>query len=181
MVLIQALLLMTYWHESPENPNDSQHWLNVCWSLGVLIGLDCDPSTSPMTPQCQKIWKRLWWCLYTRDTLLALNLRRPLCYGQVDDSQLPLVSLEDFNIGYPPLSLNLNTLSLQGKRLTGGICYLKRDFEEVLALQESGRLPAEEMITSVVPLSDVIEGGFEELMVHKAKHVKILIQPAFSH
>lgn len=53
-----------------------------------------------MTPQRQKIWKRLWWCLYTRDTLLALNLRRPLCYGQDDDSQLPLVSLEDFNIGY---------------------------------------------------------------------------------
>lgn len=100
MVLIQALLLMTYWHESPENPKDSQHWLSVCWSLGVSIGLDCDPSTSPMTPQCQKIWKRLWWCLYTRDTLLALNLRRPLYYGQDDDSQLPLVSLEDFNIGY---------------------------------------------------------------------------------
>lgn len=76
-----------------------------------------------------------------------------------------------------PLILNLNALSLQEKRLTGGICYLKRDFEEVLALQESGRLPAEEMITSVVPLSDIIKGGFEELMVHKAKHVKILIQP----
>ncbi|OJI96481.1 hypothetical protein ASPVEDRAFT_122654 [Aspergillus versicolor CBS 583.65] len=76
-----------------------------------------------------------------------------------------------------PLSVNLNDLSLQEKRLTGGICYLKRDFEEILALQGSGRLPAEEMITSIVPLSDIVKGGFHELMVHKAKHVKILIQP----
>ncbi|RHZ49044.1 fungal specific transcription factor domain-containing protein [Aspergillus thermomutatus] len=98
VVLIQALLLMTYWHETPDNPKDSQYWLNVCWSLGASIGLDCDPSTSPMNPQLQKVWKRLWWCLYTRDTLLALNLRRPLCYGN-DKNRLPLISLEEFNIG----------------------------------------------------------------------------------
>ncbi|KAG2002723.1 hypothetical protein GB937_009593 [Aspergillus fischeri] len=98
VVLIQALLLMTYWHETPDNPKDSQYWLNVCWSLGASIGLDCDPSTSPMNPQLQKVWKRLWWCLYTRDTLLAQNLRRPLCYGN-DKNRLPLISLEEFNIG----------------------------------------------------------------------------------
>ncbi|KAL3450245.1 chaperonin 10-like protein [Aspergillus insuetus] len=76
-----------------------------------------------------------------------------------------------------PLSLNLNSLSLAEKRLTGGICYLRRDFEEVLALLSSGRLPAEEMITSVVPLSAIVQGGFQELIVNKTKHVKILIQP----
>ncbi|EAW24587.1 2,3-butanediol dehydrogenase [Aspergillus fischeri NRRL 181] len=76
-----------------------------------------------------------------------------------------------------PLSLNLNALSLQEKHLTGGICYLRKDFEEVLSLLSSGRLPAEEMITSVVPLSNIIEGGFQELIVNKTKHVKMLIQP----
>ncbi|KAL3428966.1 chaperonin 10-like protein [Aspergillus tetrazonus] len=76
-----------------------------------------------------------------------------------------------------PLTINLNDISLPEKRLTGGICYLRKDFEEVLELLSSTNLPAEQMITSVVRLSDAIEMGFQELIVNKTKHVKILIQP----
>ncbi|KAL2846376.1 hypothetical protein BJY01DRAFT_263340 [Aspergillus pseudoustus] len=76
-----------------------------------------------------------------------------------------------------PLSISLNDISISEKRLTGGICYLRKDFEEVLGLLSSGGLPAEEMITFVVPLSDAIERGFQELIVNKTSHVKILIQP----
>ncbi|KAL3450262.1 fungal-specific transcription factor domain-containing protein [Aspergillus insuetus] len=98
LVLIQALLLMTYWHESPDNPKDSQYWLNVCWSLGASIGLDHNPSGAAISAQTQKVWKRVWWCLYTRDALLALNLRRPLSC-QKESSGLSVVGLEDFDIG----------------------------------------------------------------------------------
>ena len=76
-----------------------------------------------------------------------------------------------------PLSLNLNDISLTEKRLLGGICYLYSDFEEVLAAMASHRIPFEQMITSVVPLDDIIKGGFMELLNNKAQHVKILIQP----
>ncbi|OQD72724.1 hypothetical protein PENDEC_c019G01171 [Penicillium decumbens] len=29
VITIQSLLLMTYWHETPQNPKDSQHWLDI--------------------------------------------------------------------------------------------------------------------------------------------------------
>jgi hypothetical protein len=89
---------MTYWHESPDNPKDSQYWLNVCWSLGASIGLNHSPSGAAIPAQAQKVWKRVWWCLYTRDALLALNLRRPLS-GRKESSGLSVIGLEDFDIG----------------------------------------------------------------------------------
>jgi len=41
-----------------------------------------------------------------------------------------------------------------------------------------GKIPAEQLITLVVSLNDVLIGGFMELINNKSKHVKILIQPS---
>ncbi|KAJ5292103.1 alcohol dehydrogenase [Penicillium angulare] len=76
-----------------------------------------------------------------------------------------------------PLLLNLNDISVTEKNLTGGICYTKEDFELVMTLLSNKRIAAEHMITSVVPLTDVVKGGFLELIDNKTQHVKILIQP----
>jgi (R,R)-butanediol dehydrogenase/meso-butanediol dehydrogenase/diacetyl reductase len=76
-----------------------------------------------------------------------------------------------------PLLLNLNSLAVMEKTLTGGICYTNEDFEAVINVLASGEIDAEQMITSVVPLADIIQGGFMELINNKAYHVKILIQP----
>ena len=75
------------------------------------------------------------------------------------------------------MSLNLNDIALLEKKMLGGICYTNDDFKQVLEAMASGKIPFEQMITSVVPLSNVIDGGFMELMNNKAEHVKILIQP----
>ncbi|KAL5333788.1 chaperonin 10-like protein [Aspergillus crustosus] len=77
-----------------------------------------------------------------------------------------------------PLMLNLNSLSLAEKRLTGGICYTDTDFRELIEALESGKVAAERLITSIVDLNDVIEKGLLELIQNKAAHVKILIKPA---
>ncbi|KAK5957682.1 hypothetical protein OHC33_000871 [Knufia fluminis] len=76
-----------------------------------------------------------------------------------------------------PLQLNLNDIACLEKKLLGGICYLKEDFEQVLEAMASGKIPFEQMITSVVSLDNAIEGGFQSLMKDRAQHVKILIQP----
>ncbi|KAJ5855250.1 hypothetical protein N7455_009198 [Penicillium solitum] len=76
-----------------------------------------------------------------------------------------------------PLHLNLNDLTFFEKKLIGGICYTTEDFAEVIRALESGSIPAQEMITSIVPLEKVVQMGFLELINNKAAHVKILIQP----
>ncbi|KAH8425402.1 2,3-butanediol dehydrogenase [Aspergillus melleus] len=77
-----------------------------------------------------------------------------------------------------PLQLNLNKLVCFEKRLIGGICYTRDDFAGVLQALVSGKVPAQDMITSIVPLSEVVQRGFLELINHKAAHVKILVEPS---
>jgi (R,R)-butanediol dehydrogenase/meso-butanediol dehydrogenase/diacetyl reductase len=77
-----------------------------------------------------------------------------------------------------PLQLHLNDLVFAEKRLLGGMCYTDEDFAGVLDALEKGKIPhVEQMVTSVVPLSNAINGGILELINNKAAHVKILIQP----
>ena len=76
-----------------------------------------------------------------------------------------------------PLLLNLNDIACQEKKLLGGICYTKEDFEQVLGAMADGKIPFEQMITSVVSLDNIIEEGFQALIEDRSKHVKILIQP----
>lgn len=74
------------------------------------------------------------------------------------------------------LSINLNTLVVGEKHLTGGNAYTPEDFEEVMTLLETHAEQAGKLITSVVPLSQAVQGGFQELVNNAAAHVKILIE-----
>jgi (R,R)-butanediol dehydrogenase/meso-butanediol dehydrogenase/diacetyl reductase len=74
------------------------------------------------------------------------------------------------------LSINLNTLVVGEKHLTGGNAYTPEDFEEVMQLLGSHAEQAARLITSVVPLSNAVQGGFHELIDNAASHVKILIE-----
>ena len=75
-----------------------------------------------------------------------------------------------------PLSLDLMSLTLTEKKLMGGICYTREDFEAVVDVLGKSGEEAEKLITSVIPLEQVIEGGFLELINNAASHVKILIK-----
>lgn len=74
------------------------------------------------------------------------------------------------------LHVNINDFVLTEKKMTGGISYTPEDFQGVLELLSSQAIPAEKLISSVVHLGNVIEGGFLELINNKTKHVKILVQ-----
>lgn len=74
------------------------------------------------------------------------------------------------------LSINLNALVLGEKHLTGGNAYTPEDFEEVMGILRTHAEQATKLVTSVVPLSQAIDGGFFELINNAASHVKILVQ-----
>jgi hypothetical protein len=97
IVILQTLLLMTYWSD-PENSlhRDIWDWIGICNTQAHTIGLNKDPSTGDMDPETRRLRTRVWWCIYSRDRLIAMGMRRPL---QVNEgtSNVPMLKLEDFD------------------------------------------------------------------------------------
>ncbi|KAE8443383.1 hypothetical protein EG329_001942 [Mollisiaceae sp. DMI_Dod_QoI] len=105
--LVQSLLLMTYWYETPDDQKDTWHWMGVAISLAHTIGLHRDPSKSNMEPNKKKLWKRIWWSCFMRDRLVALGMRRPTRVKD-EDYDVPMLTEDDFEIR--PLSNNISII-----------------------------------------------------------------------
>ncbi|KAK4507440.1 hypothetical protein PRZ48_001175 [Zasmidium cellare] len=94
--LIQSLLLMTYWYETPDDQKDSHHWMGIAVSLSHTIGLHRNPDKSAaMDDSRKKLWKRIWWSTYMRDRLVALGMRRPTRIKNAD-FDVPMLTINDF-------------------------------------------------------------------------------------
>lgn len=88
---------MTYWADSENSPQrDIWDWIGVCNTQAHSIGLNKDPSSGEINIRSRRLRSRLWWCLYSRDRLIAMGMRRPL---QVNDgtSNVPMLKLDDFD------------------------------------------------------------------------------------
>ncbi|KAI1449893.1 fungal-specific transcription factor domain-containing protein [Annulohypoxylon stygium] len=122
LILVQGLLLMTYWYETPDDQKDTWHWMGVAISLAHTIGLHRNPANTNMTPRKQKLWKRIWWSCFMRDRLIALGMRRPTRIKD-EDFDVPMLDEHDFEI--EPLADEI--------QIIGSDCTLVRD---VLMQQE---------------------------------------------
>ncbi|KAJ3523036.1 hypothetical protein NM208_g12607 [Fusarium decemcellulare] len=71
---IQALLLMTYWHETIDDEKDASHWMGLAKSLAE--GLYLHQDSGPAVTSKQKLQRRIWWSCFMRDQLISLALRR---------------------------------------------------------------------------------------------------------
>ncbi|KAI5965038.1 hypothetical protein KGF57_000831 [Candida theae] len=75
-------------------------------------------------------------------------------------------------IPYSPMHTTMSE-----KIVTGSICFVKKDFVEVVKSIEAGDISVDElrlMITDKIPLQEGIEKGFNELLYNKGDHIKIL-------
>ena len=75
-----------------------------------------------------------------------------------------------------PAAIRAETLALKDLSLIGTWCYPVQDFPRIVGLVASGRLPAERVISSVVPLESAVSGGFEPLITRGSGEVKVLIE-----
>ncbi|RFU72312.1 cutinase transcription factor 1 beta [Trichoderma arundinaceum] len=97
LVLVQGLLLMTYWYETPDDQKDTWHWMGVAISLAHTIGLHRNPEVTSMAVPTQKLWKRIWWSCFMRDRLIALGMRRPTRIKD-EDFDVPMLLESDFEL-----------------------------------------------------------------------------------
>lgn len=120
LVLVQSLLLMTYWYETPDDQKDTWHWMGVAISLAHTIGLHRNPATTSMPIRKQKLWKRIWWSCFMRDRLVALGMRRPTRIKD-EDYDVPMLAESDFeiealpedNVSVPPECTLVRDLAMQ--------------------------------------------------------------------
>ncbi|KAI9881264.1 MAG: hypothetical protein M1830_005550 [Pleopsidium flavum] len=101
IALVQAILLMTYWYETPDDQKDTWHWMGVAISLSHTIGLHRNPEKSNMDLKRQRLWKRIWWSCFMRDRLIALGMRRPTRIKN-EDYDVPILTIDDFELGPLP-------------------------------------------------------------------------------
>jgi hypothetical protein len=105
--LVQALLLLTYYYETPDDQKDTWHWMGVATSVAHTIGLHRNPDNTNLDSKRVKLWKRIWWSTYMRDRLIALGMRRPTRI-KTEDFDVPMLTLDDFELS--PLPDNITCL-----------------------------------------------------------------------
>ena len=74
-----------------------------------------------------------------------------------------------------PVQINPNDIVLSELNVAGTICYTPEDFSDTITMIKDGSIKTEGIITERIALSNVVEGGFDELVDHKDRHVKILV------
>ncbi|OAL36594.1 hypothetical protein AYO20_04210 [Fonsecaea nubica] len=101
IALIQALLLMTYWRESPHGRKETHYWIENAVSLAHKIGLHRNPEDSTtLEPWQQKLRKRIWWSAVMRDAQVSLGTRKSTRMTRMKDVvfDVPMLQLADFEL-----------------------------------------------------------------------------------
>ena len=76
-----------------------------------------------------------------------------------------------------PIPFNFGTMTFSEKTIIGSNTYID-EASAAIAMLADGRIGASRLITSIVPLKDAVELGFEKLLNDKENNVKVLLEVA---
>ncbi|KAL4740641.1 fungal-specific transcription factor domain-containing protein [Aspergillus similis] len=98
VVLLQASLLLGFWHSEADEHSQPWYWSGISVSLCQMLGLHRNPDTprynTAIMDRQRQLWRRLWWTCFLRDRWLSLTLGRPLRID-LDDCDVPMPSVSD--------------------------------------------------------------------------------------
>ncbi|KAE8444013.1 Cutinase transcription factor 1 alpha [Mollisiaceae sp. DMI_Dod_QoI] len=105
VTIVQALVLMGWYWEGPEDVTKNVfYWSRVATIVAQGSGMHRSVEGSQLSQADKRLWKRIWWTLFTRDRSVAVALGRPV-HINTDDSDVEMVCEEDFiedDSGGPP-------------------------------------------------------------------------------
>ncbi|EXJ55061.1 uncharacterized protein A1O5_12800 [Cladophialophora psammophila CBS 110553] len=70
----------------------------------MSLGLNEKGSYSTKRLRDQKLWRRLRWCCYVRDRMIAIGTRKPMHFAD-DQVRIPALSLDDFDLETPSTAM----------------------------------------------------------------------------
>ncbi|KAI9732569.1 MAG: Transcriptional activator of fatty acid utilization [Cirrosporium novae-zelandiae] len=125
VTIVQSLILMGWYWEGPEGQPDIPsegskmnvkhadtaldvtknvfYWSRVALVVAQGSGMHRSVEGSQLSKADKRLWKRIWWTLFTRDRSVAVALGRPV-HINTDDSDVEMVTEDDFiddEEGYP--------------------------------------------------------------------------------
>ncbi|KAK2733107.1 Transcriptional activator of fatty acid utilization [Myotisia sp. PD_48] len=96
VTIVQALLLMGWYWEGPEDVTKNVfYWTRVAIIVAQGSGMHRSVETSQLSRPDKRLWKRVWWTLFTRDRSVAVALGRPVNIN-TDDSDVEMLTEDDF-------------------------------------------------------------------------------------
>ena len=96
VTIVQALVLMGWYWEGPEDVTKNVfYWTRVATVVAQGSGMHRSVENSQLSRPDKRLWKRIWWTLFTRDRSVAVALGRPVQIN-VDDSDVEMVCEDDF-------------------------------------------------------------------------------------
>lgn len=99
--VIQSAILLAWFLEGPDDVTaNGYYWTRIAVTVAQGIGLHRNMEKSGLPEIEKRIWKRIWWTLFTRDRSTAVAMGRPVMIN-LDDADVPMITLEDFDESEP--------------------------------------------------------------------------------
>ncbi|KAJ5770817.1 uncharacterized protein N7511_002868 [Penicillium nucicola] len=96
VTIVQALVLLGWYWEGPEDVTKNVfYWTRVAMVVAQGSGMHRSVEMSQLSKPDKRLWKRIWWTLFTRDRSVAVALGRPIGIN-TDDSDVEMVTEDDF-------------------------------------------------------------------------------------
>ncbi|KAH8729101.1 fungal-specific transcription factor domain-containing protein [Phaeosphaeriaceae sp. PMI808] len=96
VTIVQALILMGWYWEGPEDVTKNVfYWTRVAIVVAQGSGMHRSVEGSQLSRSDKRLWKRIWWTLYSRDRSVAVALGRPVAIDP-EDSDVEMVCEDDF-------------------------------------------------------------------------------------
>lgn len=96
VTIVQSLLLMGWYWEGPEDVTKNVfYWSRVATIVAQGSGMHRSVEQSQLSRSDKRLWKRIWWSLFTRDRSVAVALGRPV-HINLDDSDVEMLTEDDF-------------------------------------------------------------------------------------
>jgi len=94
LVLAQVTLLTGTPHGSVDGIQDVWYWIGLSLSHAHSIGLHLDVGGVEDRSSKRRLRRRVWWCLFIRENVVAMGLGRP---SRITYYNVPMLSLTDFD------------------------------------------------------------------------------------
>ncbi|KAL4745922.1 hypothetical protein BDW72DRAFT_185916 [Aspergillus terricola var. indicus] len=76
VAVIQALLCLSFWWETPTQQKDMWYWTGISVGLAQSLGMHQEKTYASLDQRKSKLWRRLWWTIYSHDISIAVQLGR---------------------------------------------------------------------------------------------------------